>query len=120
VNQNRYQACVHIEPSVGAGPDENGLFRFTSAYQIAAPVCPAEVLGLFETPPLEVHGVSVSGVDKLVLRDEWIGCISQDLDHFDRPGKGHMRHPMFKLPEKFQHGNFQRLAAIRERSRIFN
>lgn len=112
--ENMYQVCVNIEPSASIG--KLPLFRYSAGYEIQSPVNPASVLEHFTSPPVEVRGIAVSGVDQDILRGQWKDCISQAPNSFDRAGKGDMQHPMWILPESEQDGSFPRLASIREMS----
>jgi hypothetical protein len=112
--ENMYQVCVNIEPCAIMG--KLPLFRYSGGYAIQSPVTPASVLEHFASPPVEVRGISVSGVDQDILRGQWEDCISKDPDSFDRAGQGYMQHPMWVLPDRAQDGTFLRLASVRERS----
>lgn len=118
-SENKYQVCVNIEPGV-EDVENNGLFLYAPVHSLQEPVDPARVLEHFTSPPREVRGVAISGVNQDILRDQWISCIAAgQTDEFDRPGKGYMEHPMWVLPEGAQDGTFPRLAAVREQSCMF-
>ena len=96
--QNGMQVAVHF-----AGHEACNWPLF---YENARPaVHPRAVLEHFHTPPVYVRTVGVSGVSETCLRDEWAEMISTEPNRFDRPGKGYMVHPMYSLPERFQHGS---------------
>ena len=114
-DENRYQVCINIECMSGGMDNDTGLFSYAYEPQ-GALVHPARVLEHFTAPPTEVRGVAISGVGQEVLKKQWIQCIAQDSNEFDRQGRGYMRHPMWVLPEQFQDGSFSRLDSVREMS----
>ena len=123
--ENSYQVCVYTEPNrVCAYP----LFNYSSL-EGSLPVDPSEILKHFDTPPVSVRGISISGVDQSTLRHQWVECIMKDPNEFCRPGRGYMRHPMWTLPtreelsyhrEEDHETVFPRLMTQREKSFNFN
>lgn len=110
--KNRYQICVKTERR------QNCIlplfhYSYTSGH---VPIQSSAVLEHFTCPPATVRGIAVSGVDQLILRDEWAECITAVPNIFDRPGKGYMLHPMWTLCEKEFDGAIPRLASVREQS----
>jgi hypothetical protein len=92
------------------------LFSYAPGHCVDTLVDPALVLEHFTTPPQDVRGIAISGVNREVIRDQWAECIVLTTNSFDRAGKGFMAHPMWTLPEEGQDGTFPRLASIREKS----
>ena len=80
------------------------------------PVDPAAVLEHFGEAPAEMQGIAISGVDERTLRDEWVSCISQEPNTFDRPGSGYMVHPMRVLPMQMYDGSIPPMTIVREQS----
>ena len=115
---NCYQVCVHIEPRTGNG--EPPLLSYSPEHAVVTPVCPDKVLAHFATPPRDVRGVGISGVNQAVLCDEWVNCISLTPNTFDRDGEGYMRHPMYTLPDRCQANCLPRMFTCREMSFNFN
>lgn len=111
---NCYQVCVQIEPDSGHGSPP--LLSYAPKHFVDTPVDPEKVLEHFTTPPRDVRGVAVSGVNQAVLCDEWVDCISQMPNTFSRDGKGYMLHPMFTLCESRQADALPRMFTRREMS----
>lgn len=111
---NCYQVCVQIEPyRDNGGPP---LLSYAPRHAVDTPVHPDKVLQHFTSPPRDVRGVAVSGVNQAVLCDEWVNCIAQMMNTFDREGMGYMLHPMHTLPESFQADSLPRMSTRREKS----
>ena len=70
-------------------------------FKTSSAILASDMLGYFETSsvPVYVSGISISGVDKHMIRDRWTDCISQDGNHY-RDGKGYMMHAMTILQDK--------------------
>ena len=116
-NENFYQVCVHIEPHSHAGGPP--LLSYAPKHEVETPVHPDKVLEHFTTPPQDVRGVAISGVNQAVLCDEWSNCIAQMTNTFCRNGKGYMVHPMYILPERWQADVLPRMFTQRETSYKF-
>lgn len=119
--RNSYQVCVYTEPN---GKCVLPLFNY-SRFEGMLPVDPSAILGYFDTEPAAVRSISVSGVDQPTLKSQWVACIIKDPTEFSRPGRGYMRHPMWRLPSKQERSYlseqdqlncFPRLMTVREKS----
>ena len=96
---NGYRVVVHFDRH----QDEDRFPLYSYSNEKTVHVAPAHVLSHFETPPVFVRSIGISGVNERLMRDGWAETITKTPNCVDRAGKGYMLHRMWRFAGENYH-----------------